>query len=538
MTMNVGKFVPDHRRVSYKNKDRFNPGELRRRRDVFQVKLRKERQFQILDKRRYIDSSGTSSSSSQSHGSIKFNQSGYYSESDDDENGGDDSPHSLQLELEILESDLTNSYDLQDQLGILVKIRQLISRDANLNLTEATLDTVFKFMLNYKLPMLQFEALWIITNLSAGKHEIVTGLVKRNIITMLVKLLEQGNCNMECEEQIIWAMGNIAGDCPEYRKLVYEEEPGMINLFIRKVLHQEMRELNGNPIPISTWKIISWTVSNLMRAQNLSQLDQQFMRMLQILLDIENEEVISNTCWVLIYMYKTNLEMTLTLLLKSDLIPKLIEILHNSEAPVNLLCLKILGNITTGSDQDTQLLLDNNILPILKELLIHMNFDDTLFLKQILWIISNIVAGTKNQVKQVLQYDIIPKIVEYLKNDSYDIKKEASWIFCNIISHQDLDVEIFQYMIAHSFMEPLFYFLEHADPFLQLIILNTFEVIFRLGQMEGESTDMSRLAFNKYSNLIEEKCRIDILINMHISSDNSEVSNKAGLLLDSYFHGG
>lgn len=49
------KFVPEHRRTTFKNKSRFEADELRRRRESQQVELRKQKREETLAKRRNLD---------------------------------------------------------------------------------------------------------------------------------------------------------------------------------------------------------------------------------------------------------------------------------------------------------------------------------------------------------------------------------------------------------------------------------------------------------------------------------------------------
>ncbi len=48
------RFIPEHRRTNFKNKGHFKPDELRRRRDMAQVELRKTKRDEALSKRRNL----------------------------------------------------------------------------------------------------------------------------------------------------------------------------------------------------------------------------------------------------------------------------------------------------------------------------------------------------------------------------------------------------------------------------------------------------------------------------------------------------
>ena len=47
--------------------------------------------------------------------------------------------------------------------------------------------------------------------------------------------------------------------------------------------------------------------------------------------------------------------------------------------------------------------------------------------KEACWTISNITAGTKEQIQTVVDSAIIPPLIDLLTNAEFDIKKEAAW---------------------------------------------------------------------------------------------------------------
>jgi hypothetical protein len=65
-------------------------------------------------------------------------------------------------------------------------------------------------------PALQFEASWALTNIASTSFTNV--VVEAGPIPGLVRLLECPSPNVR--EQAVWCLGNIAGDCPEFRDMV------------------------------------------------------------------------------------------------------------------------------------------------------------------------------------------------------------------------------------------------------------------------------------------------------------------------------
>ncbi|KAJ1437437.1 armadillo-type protein, partial [Ochromonadaceae sp. CCMP2298] len=66
---------------------------------------------------------------------------------------------------------------------------------------------------------LRLEAAWCLTNIATGNHE-ETGEVLAAAPQMLQLLLGGAGVTVALQEQVCWALGNIAGDCDEYRQVL------------------------------------------------------------------------------------------------------------------------------------------------------------------------------------------------------------------------------------------------------------------------------------------------------------------------------
>eukprot|EP00968_Pinguiococcus_pyrenoidosus_P014213 scaffold1291_cov256-Pinguiococcus_pyrenoidosus.AAC.9 len=54
--------------------------------------------------------------------------------------------------------------------------------------------------------------------------------------------------------------------------------------------------------------------------------------------------------------------------------------------------------------------------------------------KEACWTISNITAGSKQQIEEVIKADIIPPLIQLLRHAEFDIRKEAAWAISNATS--------------------------------------------------------------------------------------------------------
>jgi hypothetical protein len=73
------------------------------------------------------------------------------------------------------------------------------------------------------------------------------------------------------------------------------------------------------------------------------------------------------------------------------------------------------GNIVTGTDQQTQKALDAGMLQALPQLLRHPKSSVQ---KEATWALSNVAAGPPHHIQQLIASDILPALVALLKSVS------------------------------------------------------------------------------------------------------------------------
>lgn len=132
---------------------------------------------------------------------------------------------------------------------------------------------------------------------------------------------------------------------------------------------------------------------------------------------------------------------------------------HNLQNIVSA-ALRAVGNIVTGDDLQTQVILNCGALPCILSLL---GSDKETIRKEASWTISNITAGNRQQIQAVIDANIFPVLIKILKMAEFKTRKEAAWAITNATSSGT--VEQIKYLVKfcaifflkRTFVERIFF---------------------------------------------------------------------------------
>ncbi|MCD7448611.1 hypothetical protein HAX54_044865 [Datura stramonium] len=153
---------------------------------------------------------------------------------------------------------------------------------------------------------------------------------------------------------------------------------------------------------------------------------------LQQLIHMNDEEVLTDACWALSYLSDGPND-KIQAVIDAGVCPRLVELLLHPSPTVSYLSFSGLRNIVTGDDAQTQYVIDNQVLPCLYQLLTQNHKKS--IKKEACWTISNITAGNRAQIQMldinaifafrqaVIEANIILPLVHLLQNAEFDIKK-------------------------------------------------------------------------------------------------------------------
>lgn len=169
---------------------------------------------------------------------------------------------------------------------------------------------------------------------------------------------------------------------------------------------------------------------------------------------------------------------------------------HHSTA-VQTPALRSVGNIVTGDDLQTQVVLASGALPALLSLL---SSPKEGIRKEACWTVSNITAGSPQQIQAVIDANIIPPLINILQNSDFKTKKEACWAMSNATSGGLQEPSQIRYLVSQGCIKPLCDLLKSTDNKIIQVALDGLENILKVGEADKEAAG----GVNQYALFVEE----------------------------------
>ncbi|CAK4106425.1 unnamed protein product [Aphanomyces euteiches] len=393
----------------------------------------------------------------------------------------------FKLDFDKIDQGLS-SEDEEVQLEAAKKLRLLLSSERDL-LIRQMLDKnwtprLIKWLRLRERPTLQVEALWALTNIAAGATDNTSVLLQNGVIPTLVSLLDSSND--EVLEQSVWVLGNLAGEGSQTRDLVLSAgalAPLITNL--RKT----------PPEKLSLLRILTWTLSNLCDGQPRPVFDINIvLPSLSKMLSSADTEVLSHVCWAFSHLCdgpSTHIQAVVD----SEVCLRLVELLGHNSWRVTKPALRAIGNIVCAEDDHdyTQHIIECGAVPSLRKLIAHSNRE---IQKEACWTLSNIAAGTVDQIQCVLDSGCIPSLMGLASSETTDaeVRSEACWVVLNATScGSDSQIE---YLVNEGCIQILGNLLEETS--MVMMALEGLERILQVGELEAKRTDSP----NPYASLM------------------------------------
>ncbi|CAB3236703.1 unnamed protein product [Arctia plantaginis] len=392
--------------------------------------------------------------------------------------------------------------------------RRMLSREQNPPITSMVSAGVIKPLVEAldreECPDLQFEAAWAITNIASGTHEHTMAVVDGGAIPKLISLLARGGV---VGEQSAWALGNIAGDGPQTRDAVLAQGALPVLLPLMTV-----------NTPASQLRTAVWTYSNFCRNKNplvLFDYVAPALPYVSELLEIADQDVLADACWALSYLTDGPNERIESVQQTPKLLARLVKLLDHKAPAVRTPALRAIGNMLTGSDEQTDRCLDANCLEPIITLL---RCGKSSLMKEAAWAVSNILAGTQAQIQRAIDSGVLTHLIHVIGHEDIKSQKEAAWAITNLClggTPEQLDA-----LLSAGFLEPYCSLLSAKDHKAITVVLdglsNLLQAAVKFGQVEPLCLKL------------EEMGALDLIENLQ-QHENEDVYKKALHILDTYF---
>lgn len=339
-------------------------------------------------------------------------------------------------------------------------------------------------------------------------------IIERGAVPVFIQLLSSHN--EELRDQAVWAIGNIAGDSPEFRDYVLQQG----------VLHPLLQLLQLPNNKLSLIRNAAWTLSNFCRGKPAPKLNAVVpaIPMLAQLLKSSDDEVIADAAWSFSYLSDAD-ESAIDAIISSGVCQTLVYLLSHPSSSVQTPALRTVGNICTGNDRQTQILLDLNVLPSLGQLL---NSQRKTIRKETCWTLSNITAGTKIQTQHVINSGLFPELIRQLDCSEFEVRKEAAWAISNATTWKV--PEQIKSILGWGAAKPMIQLLASNDTKLILVVLEFTENVLSTGEMIANQLGQQNMFVNNF----EEVEAVDKLDQLQ-SHSNNEIYKKSVSILEKYF---
>ena len=155
-------------------------------------------------------------------------------------------------------------------------------------------------------------------------------------------------------------------------------------------------------------------------------------------------------------------------------------------------------------------------------------------IKEACWAISNITAGTKEQVDAVIASGAVQELVRLLHEGSLDVKREALWAISNAASSSE-PMQI-AHLVQLGCLRPMVDLLSHLDTRIVMVALEGLKAVL----IAGEEADSELLGYpvhpnsNAYALEIESVGGLDVLEELQ-NHASSEVEDRAVHILTRFF---
>jgi len=213
------------------------------------------------------------------------------------------------------------------------------------------------------------------------------------------------------------------------------------------------------------------------------------------------------------------------LALDASIIPDIISLVSSGIDSLISPSLRVLGNFATGNDTLTQIVIDTNVLKnVIPSLFKLKNPSIT---KESCWLISNILAGTREQIQSVIDSGLLPLLVSILEKGDHRSQCEAGWAFANL-AHGGSVNQILEICRVKGCVESLCSSLKVKN---NEFVCNLLETLFSVMSTVFESAPEN---FERLKDVVEECGGLDIIEELQ-QAESEKIYTLAYKIVEDFF---
>ncbi len=278
------------------------------------------------------------------------------------------------------------------------------------------------------------ETIWILTNLASGTSDQTKEVVQKGGLDAALPHLEHDSVTVA--EQVLWLVGNVCGDCVEYRDMI------LLAGGAKKVIASYNKHTTNKTATSSFLANVYWVVSNLLRGKPLPKMSlasplADFVMDHIIRLDPSQSDLdYTDLFWAASYLSESDFfaaKFSKSPLFLRALVEKGVS---STSSTVPTPAARAVGQLCTGDDTMTQAVVDAGVIPSAARLF--LSTSKVGLCRELMWLFSNIAAGSPAQIKALSECDVAKAaIVQGLKHQSLQVVVEALFVTVNPFTSHD-----------------------------------------------------------------------------------------------------
>jgi importin subunit alpha-1 len=426
----------------------------------------------------------------------------------------------LQQRLALIPAwrDLLLTDDIQHRMQGVVSFRKLLSKYRGVEPIEYVVKAniiplLIQFLSNSNHPDLQFEASWVLTNITSGKREHTMEVIKYGAAQKLINLL---NCDhMKVKEQALWALGNIAADSPSHL-LQLNIVPNLLSVVaVCSFTPSTSSLLSVTATNEKNRKILSlaaWTLKNLCRHQTDVTLVKDIIPVLADFIMDPHTEIYIEACFAFSSLMDSIPSDQIQLVLEStsneveisrffNIVKRMTDLMKNQQGSILRAILRCLCKVVkNGSEECRMTAIRAGFLENLKELIASGN---TNVKHEACWAVCNILSGALPQIQYIVEADLLSDILLLLYINPNGCERKL--IACAISNASSIATDYhIDYLVEQGCIESLCSLINSDDVQIVRVAMEGLLNIMRSGDRRPERKNPFKIYLKEHLSDIEQ----------------------------------